>query len=211
MAHLPISDKGYPVPWFVEWIDGKPDFRIMDADKLIDAVRYKRCWVCGGTLGKFKTFVVGPMCVVNRTAAEPPSHHDCALFSATACPFLTLPKATRREANMPENKAPMPGIMIPRNPGVTCLWTVQHYRAYKTQRGPLFNIGDPARVEWYAEKALATREQVSSSIETGMPILRGLAAEDGPDSMHELQLRYDVALSFIPKELGIDLPPEVKS
>src|SRR6267154_1896953 len=96
-AELPRDERGYPVPWFVEWIDGKPDFRVMDSDKLVEAIKYKRCWVCGGPLGHYKVFTIGPMCMVNRTSAEPPSHRDCAEFSVRNCPFLTTPDMHRRE------------------------------------------------------------------------------------------------------------------
>jgi hypothetical protein len=27
MRGLPLDERGYPVPWFVAWIDGKPEFR----------------------------------------------------------------------------------------------------------------------------------------------------------------------------------------
>jgi hypothetical protein len=101
MRALPISDKGYPVPAFVEWIDGKPDFRVMRADFRLKCVRNNLCWQCGERLSNRLAFVIGPMCAVNRVSSEPPSHRDCALFAASACPFLTLPHAQRREANLP--------------------------------------------------------------------------------------------------------------
>jgi len=31
---LPIDpDRGYPVPWFVAWVNGKPDFRVIGVGK----------------------------------------------------------------------------------------------------------------------------------------------------------------------------------
>ena len=69
----PISETGYPVPWFVDWIDGKPDFRVMDGRKYDRAIKHDLCWLCGQTLGRFKVFTAGPMCAVNRTSGEPPS------------------------------------------------------------------------------------------------------------------------------------------
>src|SRR5262245_2742625 len=90
MRKLPLH-RGYPVPWFVEWIEGVPDFRIMDGRKLVRAVKEKRCWVCGELMGSYLAFTIGPMCAVNRISAEPPSHRECASFSARGCPFLTRP------------------------------------------------------------------------------------------------------------------------
>src|SRR5262245_17927108 len=97
MARLPISPAGYPVPWFVATIKGEPDFRVIGPDKIARAVRADLCWLCGQTLGRFKAFVGGPMCAVNRTSAEPPSHRECAEYAVRACPFLTRPRMRRNE------------------------------------------------------------------------------------------------------------------
>jgi hypothetical protein len=51
MSDLPVDERGFPVPWFVAWFDGKPEFRAMDGLKWIRAVREHLCWVCGGRLG----------------------------------------------------------------------------------------------------------------------------------------------------------------
>src|SRR6516162_9906742 len=83
--------RGYPVPWFVPWLNHEPEFRCMTQEKMQLAIEQKRCWICGQKLGTFMTFVVGPMCTVNRINAEPPSHKDCATFAVQACPFLTKP------------------------------------------------------------------------------------------------------------------------
>jgi hypothetical protein len=48
MRDLPLDERGYPVPWFVAWVDGKPEFRAMDRHKFVTAIREKRCWVCAG-------------------------------------------------------------------------------------------------------------------------------------------------------------------
>ncbi len=179
MQSLPINDKGYPVPWFVQYIDGKPDFRVIDPKKWISAVRHDLCWLCGQPLGTYKTFVAGPISGVNRTSGEPPSHHECADYAARACPFLTLPKAMRREAGMPEASRELPGVMIQRNPGVTMLWTTRHYWLFETDGGTLIQIGEPANVEWLSEGREATRAEVEESLRTGMGEVQKLADEEG--------------------------------
>src|SRR3954468_4258359 len=87
LARLPINDKGFPVPWFVPWIEGKPDFRAVDPRRILQAHNEGRCWICGGKFkaGALKIFAIGPMCGVNRVSAEPPSHGQCARFAVVAC------------------------------------------------------------------------------------------------------------------------------
>jgi hypothetical protein len=34
MKVLKLDERGFPVPWFVHWEDGKPDFRIISPGKL---------------------------------------------------------------------------------------------------------------------------------------------------------------------------------
>lgn len=199
MQSLPIDARGYPVPWFVAWIDGQPDFRVADAQKLDRALRGSCCWVCGEPVGKFKTFVIGPMCAVNRTTSEPPCHKDCAVFSATACPFLRLPRAQRRDANIPDGVVDPAGIAIPRNAGVTLLWTTLSFRRMKVDNGALFRIGEATETHWYTQARKATRAEALESIDSGMPILRQYADLDGGGAAAQLQKQYNEMLTLLPR------------
>lgn len=196
---LPVSEKGYPVPYFVAWIDGKPDFRVADPAKLAKCVNEKRCWVCGDVLGRYKAFVIGPMCAVNRVSSEPPAHRECAEFSAKACPFLTRPKAVRREAAMPEDAQDPAGIMLERNPGVALVWVTTDFRVVREGEGVLFRISDPVETAWYAEGRAATHEEVMASIKSGLPFLQELATRDGPDAVRALAHMTRVALQYVPE------------
>lgn len=203
IARLPQDDKGRPVPWFVEWIDGKPDFRVMDRRKLAVAYLERKCWVCGEPLGKYVAFVIGPMCAINHTSAEPPSHRDCAIFSARACPFLSTPKMHRNQKGLPEVCSEPGGIAIKRNPGVTLVWVTfaKDYGHISTPTGPLFKFGD-ALVEllWFCEGRPAARAEILHSIQTGIPILRELAIVDGPEAEADLDQKYWAALQLVPAE-----------
>lgn len=182
---LPRDDVGRPVPFFVEYIDGKPDFRIMNSRNMRRAIVENLCWVCGRRLTRGTgTFVAGPMCVINRTSAEPPSHYDCARWSARACPFLTKPAKERRETNMPADMAEPPGVMIARNPGCTALIVSTKWSHFRPPIGQgllwRFNI---ERVEWMAEGRGAALDEVWTSVETGISALVDMAdkqdAEEG--------------------------------
>ncbi len=173
IAALPLDERGYPVPFFVAWIDGKPDFRVADPAKWIRCVKEELCWVCGGRMGAFKVFPIGPMCAISRTTAEPPCHLDCAEWSVKACPFLTRPHMVRREDESTEELGGnVGGIMLKRNPGVTCLWVCKGFKVWRDDRGfPLITVGAAERVSWWREGRKATREEVLQSIESGLPNL----------------------------------------
>lgn len=198
MKTLPLDERGYPVPWFVVWINGKPEFRVADSAKMFRARRFGYCWVCGSNAGAVKTFLIGPMCCVNRVTSEPPCHLECAEFAALACPFLTLPKAQRRDANMPPGASDPAGLMIDRNPGVCCLWTTNRFRLFDVGNGFLYRIGDPSHIAFYTEKRLASRAEVLASIDSGMPILRRLAEEDGVKAVVALESEYCRMLALLP-------------
>lgn len=200
IARLPRNSAGYPIPWFVAEIEGVRDFRVMDARCLARALEEGRCWVCGEKMnGPTASFVIGPMCAVNRTSAEPPSHRECAVYSARVCPFLTNPQKVRREANMPEGAVDPAGISIKRNPGVALVWASRHWRTYQDgDRGVLFDIGPPTRVLWFAEGREATRQEVMASIETGLPALSDMAADEGPEAEEHLALLVDRAMALVP-------------
>jgi hypothetical protein len=171
MLALPVSDKGYPVPYFVQFIDGVPDFRVIDPVKFRRCITNECCWVCGAPLGRYKVFVAGPISGVTRISGEPASHYECALFAVQACPFMLLPRAQRRDANLPQ-QIHMNDGHLDRNPGVAMLWITHTYGVYHGYGGDtLLKMGDPLRVEWYSQGRRATRAEVEQSIRTGLPML----------------------------------------
>lgn len=201
MKRLPVDHRQFPVPWFVAWVDGEPQFPIADGEKYALAWRNRLCWVCGEKLGRFSSFVIGPMCAVNRTSSEPPSHRECAQFSARNCPFLTRPRMKRvGEENMPSGVRDPAGTMLARNPGVALVWTTLNPSVFKVANGTLFNIGDPQSVEWYAEGRAASRAEVMASIESGLPALEDMCRKDRDveGAFEELERRKIDALTLVP-------------
>jgi hypothetical protein len=201
MKKLPLDHRGFPVPWFVAFIEGKPDFRVIDTPKIGIAIKQRRCWVCGEPLGVHMAFVIGPMCAVNRVISEPPSHRDCAIFSATACPFLMQPRMRRNEKDLPQDHKEAAGFGLKRNPGAACVWITRSYRPFRPHAGApglLFGIGEPEEVLWFAEGRKATRAEVMASIESGLPLLR--AEEEGPQAILALQSALTRALRLVPAQ-----------
>lgn len=205
IARLPVA-RGYPVPWFVHWFhrDGTafespdlpicagdyPDFRVTDGRRMRMAVRQNRCWTCGDVMGKHLAFTVGPMCAINRTSGEPPSHRDCAVFASQACPFLSRPHMVRREAGLPEGVTVRPD-MLPRNPEVSMVWMTSSYRVHQDAAGVLFMFGEPSEILFFCEGRKATREEVMRSIDSGLPELQKVAELEGGEAVSQLVERYE--------------------
>jgi len=201
IAALKVDERGYPIPWFVPWFDGKPEFRAVDPRQAAYAARHNLCWVCGRPFqGALRSFTIGPMCAVNRVSPEPPEHLDCAIFAVRACPFLSRPMAKRRNTADLERRPP-PGLMIERNPGVTLVWVTRSYRTEKQpEGGQLYRIGPPVSVGWWSEGRNATRAEVLESIRSGLPLLRNRAELDGPAALAQLDRMTERALKLVPAE-----------
>lgn len=190
IAALPVSSRGYPVPWFVAWVNGEPEFRAADQFKFIQAIRHSLCWVCGQQMGAYKTFVVGPMCGLNRTTSEPPAHSECAIWSTLNCPFLKNPNMVRREEGLPEGVEDPAGIMIKRNPGVTLLWTTKSFKLFNDGKGgALIHMGDAVVIDWFKLGRKATKEEIEEAIESGCPVIRNVAEAEG--ALKEFQAAKD--------------------
>jgi hypothetical protein len=216
IAALPISPSGFPTPWFVTWFrDGKscadgegvPDFRVIGSGKIVEAAKHNRCWICGGPLGVYKAFVIGPMCAINRVISEPPSHRDCAIYSAKACPFLSRPNMVRNERGLFENgklrdgfEAPA-GMGLMRNPGAVCVWVTKEFRPFRPHAGNdgiLFSLGLPVETLWFAEGRRAKRSEVLDSIDSGYPELEELAELQGPTAVAVLTTQRRAVMAWVP-------------
>lgn len=209
IAKLPVDERGYPVPFFVQWVDekneptepgvGRPEFRMMDPKKWKQCVVGKLCWVCGEPLGVYQAFPIGPMCTVNRVSSEPPSHLDCAQWSMKGCPFLSRPNMVRREDELTKaNKPNVAGVMIERNPGVMAIWVTRGYKVFKATNGYLLQIGDPFEVTWYTQGRPATREEVAKAIDDGLPTLLNVCktADEVKECMEKAEI---VMKNYLPK------------
>lgn len=209
IARLPVDERGYPVPFFVQWVDGanaptpagvgRPEFRMMDGQKWVRCMKENLCWVCGESLGRYKAFPIGPMCCVNRVTSEPPSHLDCAQWSVRGCPFLSKPNMVRREDELTrQNKPNVAGVMIERNPGVMAIWVSKTYKTFKAPNGYLLRIGDPVSVEWFTLGRPATRAEALKAIDDGLPALLKVCRNE--DELKECNALADVVRqNYMPK------------
>ena len=203
MHGLPDDQRGYPIPYFVDYVGGEPEFRAFDQMKLVECLNKRLCWVCGKPLYREMVFVIGPMCGINRVNSEPPNHRECALYSVRNCPFLSRPHMVRREGDMPEEPK-FAGIAFKRNPGVLCLWYCRKFTLVKIPgdkngmgAGVLFDLGHPFKVQWYREGRPANREEVMESINSGLPLLYE-QAENYADKL-DIDARLAKLMKLVPR------------
>jgi hypothetical protein len=162
IARLERDSRGYPIPWFVDRpADGAFDFRMMDPARLQRVIKERRCWVCGDRLGKFIAFVGGPLSAAQRLYSDPPSHVDCAEFSAKVCPFLVIPSAQRRQANKPAH-VEFPGPMVMANPEIAAVLVTTGY--IRLPQGVLM-ADEPREVRWFCEGRPASRLEVQQAVQ----------------------------------------------
>lgn len=192
MRSRPVDHRGFPVPWFVtqKTNEGHWDFVNITPERMLEALKFEKCWVSGQKLGRYRAFCIGPMCAINRTAGDPPVTKEIALWSVKVCPFMSRPMARRAAHNEDQVAEPgtagIDGIGILRNPGVTGIWISKNS---EYQRGRGFYLGDPVEVSWWREGRPATRAEVLLSVNSGIHHLEGMAKREGPDAEKELE-RY---------------------
>lgn len=166
MQKLPFDPKWkLPVPWFVPWIDGKPEWKLADGQKHLSAAIEKRCWCCGQHLlsGANVAFVTGPLGLMNETTTEAPCHVECAQYAAQACPWLANPSAVRGKASVESIK---PEWYTPSHPGVIGVVEVSRCGTSRVSTGFAWywNTEDAVGLKWYfsgVEVLAVDREVVS--------------------------------------------------
>jgi len=135
LSHLPVDERGYPIPYFVAIVKGEPDFRLLDAAKQKICVDYNKCAVCGKRLVKgLYYFVSGPIGVNNRISTDPPMHRECAEFSIEACPHLHFEKSRRRDKDIIQHADPH-GAQLLDKPEVFIIAQADNYRFSKKNPG----------------------------------------------------------------------------
>lgn len=153
MASLAVDHRGYPVPYFVKIINGEPDFRVLDLDRLYRCANLDLCQICGTKHDKIVWFVAGPTFVMNQSSAEPPMHRECAEYALKTCPFMLYPKAERAKKALPEDAGfnYSLGNVVLKKPPVFAMCGTEHYStSCNEERGLYFQAGDFVEVDWWA-------------------------------------------------------------
>jgi hypothetical protein len=88
LSHLKVYGE-YPVPFVQMWIDGKPDFRVIDPARSRQCVEEKLCAICGRRLGEYCYLIGGPKSKETHMFTDAPMHEPCVTFVSRTCPFVS--------------------------------------------------------------------------------------------------------------------------
>jgi hypothetical protein len=200
IRRLPVDHRGFPVPYFVAWVNGKPDHRVFDPSKVEPAVRGDLCWICGEPLGEDKAFVIGPTSAFNRMTTEPASHWACGCFAASACPFLTQPRMRRNPKGLENVVLVEPGGTMQHSLDVSVVWATTSFTQtlHRDGRTLRFELGQPTRVSWFTEGRPASREEALASIEATAHRYRGLVEAGGQAAAKKLAEYRARVLALLP-------------
>lgn len=200
MTSRPVDHRGFYVPWFVtrKTEDDLWDFAGIDVRRFHEARLNKICWVSGAPLGKYASFVVGPMCCINRIAGDPPTKREIAEWSAKVCPFLSRPLAKR--PSIPEEHV-TGGIMVPDNPGTVAVWTCLTKDIVYDRPSNLFFMGDPTSIEFFHKGEPATKDQTREAMKIGARRIKQMAEQEDREKFSS---EYDPETQIGPGEMYVN-------
>lgn len=200
MAGRPVDRRGFPVPWFVTVKDenGDWDFAQVEKTRWDAAFEYNRCWVSGEPLGAYKSFVSGPLGVVNLIAGDPPVKKELALWSVKVCPFLSRPLARRSEKDLGDiTVSAHQGFAVNRNPGVTAIYTT---KSHARVNSAVVRMGPLEDITWWCQGRPATRTEVQASLDEGLRIIAGDLSQFNTAQREDFTRRIEAFELLMPKE-----------
>lgn len=82
------------VPYTTLRIDGIPQFKLIDNERVWECKRDGKCAMCGKPLDYWKAFMVTKEEAESRIIFENPSHEECLRYAFNVCPWLFYSRAT---------------------------------------------------------------------------------------------------------------------
>lgn len=145
LEHLRVDERGYPIPFFVGYHDGKPNFRYGDTFKRDICLAQKKCAICGKKLPRdFSYVITGPEGYANQIVSDAPMHRRCAEFTMDACPHIHFEKAQRKEDVTGTD-------LMAKKPDVLLLIKIDKYKLVKDRGNVYINFRPVAKEEYIYE------------------------------------------------------------
>lgn len=151
IARLPRTASGYPIPFFVAYVDGVPDLKLLDGRKQLVCIQNRLCGICGESVEPGEiAFITGPKGVENRVCTDPGMHEGCAEYAVHVCPFMVRPNARRSPKHHPDSLPSMGAI--DERPEKTAIYLTRHYVPRQTNSGAiLIRLYAPIRLRWFVD------------------------------------------------------------
>jgi hypothetical protein len=179
LRRLPPDDQGRPVPWFVQWVDGRPCYDKTDPRCFDVAVHQHLCWVCGQRLGTYLSWALEPISIITRRAGVPPQHRECAIHATELWPLPNIPE-------------------------IQLVWTGKSYQWSESKGAYTFELGPHEQLLWLRKGLPAGRADVIEAVAKRLPEVRErtLATAVGPRqhqaALQALEARCRTALQLVP-------------
>jgi hypothetical protein len=121
------------------WIDGKPDFRVIDPDRVEECVNQKLCAICGHRLSEFCWFIGGEACKEKHLFLDAPMHEECAKFASRTCPFVRGDREQYSTRPVDPDKTRTIEIMLKTRPKMFLFKTrTKQVQVERTEEGIIF-------------------------------------------------------------------------
>jgi hypothetical protein len=178
---LPRDTRGYPIPAGV-WCDpktGEYDFRILDQQVRLKALKEKKCTISGELLlpGEY-WFIGGPASFSGRLFVDGPMRYEAAEFSMKTCPYLALAQSRHREAGMEDRFRPA-GTSMEKS-ALLMLGMSKSYRLEKLEDFVYVRAGPWRAVSWWRDGLRLSKPRALELLAETAPeidILQGARSE----------------------------------
>ena len=198
--------QGLKIPYSVA-IDegGKPNYNLTDAEKYITCIRENKCFICGQTLGKHKAFMLPPLAVLRLQHNIPPSHRDCAIWSAETLPSTLNNKPMLLSANdqkQPEQKTGLIMIAVTTKAIYTATNNSPEWSFTNKESEILIN-----EAHWYLDGKQVNYDEVQSHLNKALGVITAEInqsdSEVKKEAIETLHSRYRLLEGFMPNRVVV--------
>lgn len=163
LGRRPKDPRGYPIPASVLIDkDGRPDFRITDAQKWHSLYQSRCCGLCGEPLGRHLAFIGGPLSHQSRLFTDLPMHRECAHYAIQVCPYLAAPHFKYAETTAIKTGVPVhvTDAVSPHRPERFFLSITKNCQLLQSPENELFIQAFPwEQTEWWIEGVLSSTSE----------------------------------------------------
>lgn len=154
--------KGLPVTYTTLVVDGVPNFKAVDNDKVWEVKKNGKCSVCGEPLDYWIAFMTSEKEANSRYVFDNPNHEECLRYSFNICPWLYYSKATYSDINKLNENMKDGGIVYyhshpDRNqsldrPSKLGIYITRDYKNVMHQGYRVCKVGKAQKIEWIEGK-----------------------------------------------------------